>query len=53
MPLTEIIGPALFDAKDAASKPAELASMAFKRIYMIGGASLFSLALGGLLLVTR
>ncbi len=53
MPLTKIVGPELFDTENAATKPAELASMAFNRIYIIGGASLVSLALGGLLLMTK
>ena len=53
LPLTRIVGPELFDKEKAATKPAELASMVFNRIYMIGGASLFSLALGALLLVIK
>jgi hypothetical protein len=51
MPLTRIVGPELFDTGNAVIKPAELASMAFNRIYIILGASLFSLVLGTLLLV--
>ena len=53
MPLTKIVGPELFDPEHAATKPTELASMAFNRIYIIGGASLVSLALGVLLLMTK
>ena len=53
MPLTKIVGPELFDTEHAATEPAELASMAFNRIYIIGGVSLFSLAVGALLMVIR
>lgn len=53
MPLTRIVGPELFDTAKAGTKPAELASMAMNRIYMIGGASLVLLAVGALLLVLK
>lgn len=53
MPLTKIVGPELFDPEHAATKPAELASIAINRIYVIGGASLVSLALGALLLMIK
>ncbi|MEZ6133791.1 MAG: hypothetical protein R3C53_02665 [Pirellulaceae bacterium] len=53
MPLTKIVGPELFEPANTAAKPAELASMTFTRIYIIGGASLVPLALGILLLITR
>jgi hypothetical protein len=53
MPLTKIVGPELFDPEHAATRPAELASMAFNRIYIIGGVSLISLALGVLQLMTK
>lgn len=53
IPLTKIVGPELFDPEHAATSPAELASMAFNRIYIIGGASLLPLALGVLLLMNK
>jgi len=49
MPLTRIVCPELFDPGNAGVKPAELARMAFNRIYMIGGGGLLAATLGGLL----
>jgi hypothetical protein len=49
MPLTKIVCPELFDAFQPGAtpvKPAELASIAFTRIYLIGGVGLVSLAVG-------
>lgn len=53
LPLTKIICPELFESSGTAMKPSELASIAMKRIYIMGGVSLLSLTLGALLLVAR
>jgi hypothetical protein len=53
MPLTKIIGPEFFDPDHAAAKPAELARKTLNRIYTIGAASVFSLALGVMLLIKK
>lgn len=53
MPLTRIVGPELFDTKNSAAKPAELARIALNRIYTLGGVSLLLLAIGAILLATR
>ena len=51
MPLTKIVGPELFDPEHASSHPSDLAGIAFKRIYIVGGASFGSFALGVCLLL--
>ena len=51
MPLTKIVGPELFDPELASSHPSDLAGIAFKRIYIVGGASFGSFALGVCLLL--
>lgn len=51
MPLTKIICPELFDAGNAAVKPADLAKMAFNRVTMLGGGALLLATLGGLMFV--
>lgn len=53
MTLTKIVGPELFDTENSATEPAELASKAFNRIYIIGGASFGTLALGAFLLTIK
>ena len=51
LPLTKIVGPELFDPELASSHPSDLAGIAFKRIYIVGGASFGSFALGVCLLL--
>lgn len=46
--LGKIVGPELFDPDYASTKPAELAAMVFKRIYLIAGCS-FGLGTLGIL----
>jgi len=53
MPLTKLVGPELFDPSMASKRPSELASLAFNRIYMIGGGSLLLLVIGAMLLLKR
>ncbi len=53
MPLTKIVGPELFDPEHASSHPSDLAGIAFKRIYIVGGASFGAFTLGVCLLLAR
>ena len=53
MPLTKLVGPELFDPSMAVKRPSELAELAFNRIYMIGGGSMFMLFVGAMLLLKR
>ena len=46
MPLTRVVGPELFDPGKAGMQPAELAAMAFNRIYAIGGGGILLAVLG-------
>ena len=51
MPLTKIVGPEFFDPEYASSHPSELAGLAFKRIYIVGGAAFGAFTLGVCLLM--
>ncbi|MEM8670396.1 MAG: hypothetical protein AAGG48_22920 [Planctomycetota bacterium] len=53
LPLTKIVCPELFDEGSSATRPAELANVAFRRILIVGGASFFAATLGVLLLTRR